>query len=69
MKKKIVTIFITFILLIFSLNVTNTYAGDLGDVISGGKSFVDSSKGDVGIDSTKLSKKITTRKNLQTKKE
>ena len=51
MNKKIVVIFIIFILLIFAINVTNTYAGDLGDVISGGKSFVDSSKGDVEIDS------------------
>ena len=55
MNKKIVVIFIIFILLIFAINVTNTYAGDLGDVISGGKSFVDSSKGDVEIDSSKLS--------------
>lgn len=55
MNKKIVVIFIIFILLIFAISVTNTYAGDLGDVISGGKSFVDSSKGDVEIDSSKLS--------------
>lgn len=55
MNKKIVVIFIIFILLIFAINVTNTYAGDLGDVISGGKSFVDSSNGDVEIDSSKLS--------------
>lgn len=55
MNKKIVIIFIIFILLIFAINVTNTYAGDLGDVISGGKSFVDSSKGDIEIDSSKLS--------------
>lgn len=55
MNKKIVVIFIIFILLIFAINVTNTYAGDLGDVISGGKGFVDSSKGDVEIDSSKLS--------------
>lgn len=55
MNKKIVVIFTIFILLIFAINVTNTYAGDLGDVISGGKSFVDSSKGDVEIDSSKLS--------------
>lgn len=56
MNKKIVVIFIIFVLLIFGINVTNTYAGDLGDVISGGKSFINSSKGDVEIDSTKLSK-------------
>lgn len=55
MNKKIVVIFIIFILLIFAINVTNTYAGDLGDVISGGKGFVDSSKGDIEIDSSKLS--------------
>lgn len=55
MNKKILVIFIIFILLIFAINVTNTYAGDLGDVISGGKGFVDSSKGDIEIDSSKLS--------------
>lgn len=55
MNKKIVVIFIIFILLIFAINVTNTYAGDLGDVISGGKGFVGSSKGDIEIDSSKLS--------------
>ena len=55
MNKKIVVIFIIFALLIFFINVTNTYASSLGDVISGGKEFVNSSKGDVEIDSTKLS--------------
>lgn len=56
MNKKIAVILIIFLLLISCINITNTYASDLGDVISGGKSFVDSSKGDVKVDSAKLSK-------------
>lgn len=55
MNKKIVVIFIIFALLIFFINVTNTYASSLGDVISGGKDFLDSSKGNITIDSSKLS--------------
>ena len=56
MNKKIVLVFIIFVLMVFCINITNTYAGDLGDVISGGKSFINSSKGDIEIDSSKLSK-------------
>lgn len=54
MNKKVIGIFVIFMLLIFCINVTNTYASSLGDVISGGKSFIDSSSGNVEIDTSKL---------------
>ncbi len=54
MNKKVIVIFVIFMLLIFCINVTTTYASSLGDVISGGKSFIDSSSGNVEIDTSKL---------------
>lgn len=43
--KIVMKIFIVFILIICTINVTNTYASALGDVLSGGKKFIESGEG------------------------
>ena len=53
--KKILNIFILFVFMIFCINISNTYASALGDVISGGKKFIKSSNSDELIDTGKVS--------------
>lgn len=54
LQKKILIIFIFSFLIIMFVNVSNIYASTLGDVISGGKEFVNSSSGTQAIDTQKL---------------
>lgn len=55
MNRNVLKVFILFVLMIFSINITNTYASSLGDVISGGKNFIQSGSGSDLIDTDKLS--------------
>lgn len=56
MKRKIIKIFILFIVAIFIVNTTNIYASTFGDIISGGKDFVESGDNSVIINQNKLQK-------------
>lgn len=54
-RKILMKIFIVFILIIFTVNITNTHASALGDVLSGGKQFIESGEGHAtSIDTDKL---------------
>ena len=54
MNKKVLTVVILIVLMIFTINTTNTYASTLGDVISGGKDFLDSSDSSAKLNQTLL---------------
>ena len=51
MKRKVI---ILIVLILFSFYTTNTYAGFIDDVISGGKDFIGSSSSNVNINQNQL---------------
>lgn len=66
MSKKIAISIILIILVIFTINIPHTYAANtLKDVLSGGKSFIDSgSGGSAKLDETKLQQTSSTVYNI-----
>lgn len=54
MNKIVVKILMMMLLIVFIINTTNSYAGLLSDVISGGDKFLNSGDNEISIDSDKL---------------